>query len=64
MSNKNYKKYESQKKWQEKNGLIPKTYKLNKTLVEEFKEICDKTGVSQAGKLSELMEKFIKENES
>lgn len=55
------KKYESQQKWQEKAGLIPKTYKLNKSLVEQFKEACEITGVTQANKLSELMKNFINE---
>lgn len=61
MSNENRKKYESQRRWQEKNGFIPKTYKLDKRLVEEFKEACDKLGISQASKLSELMCLFVKE---
>lgn len=57
MSNKN--KYESQKKWQEKNGLIPKTYKLDKEVVENFKKACEFNDVSQASKLTELMQNFI-----
>lgn len=54
-------KYESQRKWQEKTGLISKTYKLNASLVKEFKEVCEKINVSQASKLSELMQNFIDE---
>lgn len=63
----NKNKYESQHKWQDKKGLIPKTYKLNKDIVEKFKEACDMNGVSQASTISELMnvyiEKTLKEHE-
>lgn len=54
-------KYKNQQKWQEKAGLIPKTYKLNKNLVEQFKAACELAGVTQANKLSELMKNFINE---
>lgn len=52
-------KYESQQKWQEKNNLVSKTYKLNKIVVDQFKEACEKNGVTQASKLTELMQNFI-----
>lgn len=47
------------KKYQEKAGMISKSYKLKRTLVEEFAEACDKAGVSQASQLSKMMEGFI-----
>ena len=46
-------------KYQEKAGIISKSYKLKRTLVEEFAGACDKAGVSQAAQLSKMMEEFI-----
>jgi len=36
------KKQRPQDKWDEKAGLVPKTYKINKEVAEEFKEACKK----------------------
>ncbi len=47
-------------KYQEKVGLISKSYKLKKELVEQFAESCEAAGVSQAAQLSKMMENFIK----
>lgn len=55
-------KYESQNKWAEKNNVVCKSYKLNKKLIEEFKETCELNGISQASKLTELMRNFINES--
>ena len=41
------KKIRPQDKWNKKAGLISKSYKLKKDLVEEFAMACEKTGVSQ-----------------
>lgn len=49
------------KKYQEKAGYVAKSYKLKKDLVRRFADACGAAGVTQAGKLSELMERFIKE---
>lgn len=51
-------------KYQKKAGLINKSYKLKKELVDEFKETCDVLGVSQASALTGLMKQFISENRS
>lgn len=48
-------------KYHQKIGLISKSYKLKQELVERFAAACDKAGVSQAAKISELMEQFIRE---
>lgn len=48
-------------KYHQKIGLISKSYKLKQELVERFAAACDKAGVSQAAKISELMEQFIME---
>ncbi len=48
-------------KYARKVGLISKSYKLKREVVEEFAEACEKAGVSQAGKLTELMRAFAEE---
>jgi hypothetical protein len=53
-----------QDRWQRRNGLTAKSYKLRETLVEEFAEACKLTGVSQAGQLSSLMQTYINEVKS
>lgn len=47
------------KKYQEKVGLIAKSYKIRKDLAEEFKQACERYGVSQAAQITELMQMFI-----
>lgn len=48
-------------KWQKKVGIISKSFKLKKELTEEFKEACEKAGVSQASQISKMMREFIDE---
>ncbi len=50
-----------QDKWNEKAGLISKSYKLKRELTEEFALACDAAGVSQAGQISRMMREFIKQ---
>lgn len=47
-----------QDKWNAKAGYISKSYKLKKEVVEKFAAACKKNGISQAGKLTELMKEF------
>lgn len=47
-------------KYQEKVGLISKTYKLKRETVERFAKSCEAAGVSQSAQLSKMMEDFIK----
>lgn len=54
------KKIRAQDKWDQKAGLIAKTYKLKKKTVEEFKEACDKMGVSVGPQLEKIMEDYIR----
>lgn len=56
------KKIRPQDKWNAKAGLISKSYKLKRELVEEFADACEKVGVSQAGQLSTMMREFIEKN--
>ena len=48
-------------KCQKKAGWMSKSYKLKREVVEAFAEACEQAGVSQAGKLTELMKGFIEE---
>ena len=48
-------------KYQKKIGLISKSYKIKKDVAERFAEACEAAGVSQASKITELMEEFIKQ---
>lgn len=50
-------------KYQKKAGWMSKSYKLKREVVEAFAEACEQAGVSQAGKLTELMKEFINEVE-
>ena len=46
MQNSEEKKNRPQDKWDEKAGLVPKTYKVDKEVAEEFKEVCKEVGVA------------------
>ena len=46
-------------KYQNKVGLVSKSYKLKKDLVEQFAKACEIAGISQAGQISKMMIEFI-----
>lgn len=46
-------------KYQEKVGLISKSYKIKKSLADDFAKACEVKGISQAKQLSLMMEEFI-----
>ena len=51
-------------RYQKKAGYKTKGFKLKGNLADRFAAACDKQGVSQAAKISELMEQFISEVEN
>lgn len=51
-------------RYQKKAGYKVKGFKLKGDLADRFATACDKAGVSQAAKISELMEQFINEVEN
>ena len=55
------KKRRPQDKWDEKAGMISKTYKVNKNVAEEFQKACKKSSVSMGAQLTKMMEQFIQE---
>lgn len=48
------------RQYEKKVGLISRSYKLKKSIVEAFKEACEKQGVSQASVLSAYMVEYAK----
>ena len=50
-------------KYQKTTGYKVKGFKLKGDVAERFEKACEAAGVSQASKITELMEKFIKEQE-
>lgn len=54
------------RKYEAKTGMITKSYKLKKEIVEEFKVACEKAGSNQSKELTRMMLEFIekqKENQ-
>ena len=48
------------RQYEKKVGLISRSYKLKKSIVESFKEACEKNGVSQASVLSAYMVEYAR----
>ena len=48
------------RQYEKKVGLISRSYKLKKSIVEAFKEACERQGVSQASVLSAYMVEYAK----
>lgn len=46
-------------KYQKKVGIVAKSYKIKKSLADEFKVACEKAGVSQASQITKMMQEFI-----
>ncbi len=55
------KRVRPQDRWNAKAGLISKSYKLQREIVEQFAEACEAAGVSQAAQLTRMMKAFIEE---
>ena len=55
------KKERPQDRWNKKNGLVAKSYRLKKDIVDAFTLACEKRGVSQSGQLTAMMQAFIDE---
>ena len=50
-----------QDKWNEEHGLVSRSYKLQKEIADEFKNTCEKVGISQKKQLETMMIQFIEE---
>lgn len=52
-------KTKASEKWQKKAGYIVKSFKIKGDIAEKFALACEKAGISQARKITELMESFV-----
>lgn len=55
------KKKRRQDTWNERNGLVSRSYKLQKEIADNFKTTCEKVGISQKQQLETMMMDFIRE---
>lgn len=46
-------------KYTKKVGIVAKTYKLKKTLADEFADACERAGTNQSAQMSKMMKEFI-----
>ena len=49
-------------KYEKSQGIIAKSFKMKRTLADEFKATCDRVGVGQAATITRLMQEFIDSN--
>ena len=56
------KKIRPQDKWNAAHGLVTVSYKLTKSIADEFSEACKAAGVSKKSQLEKMMREFIKQN--
>jgi len=45
--------------WNEKNGLVSRSYKLQKNIADDFAKACEDAGVSKKSQLEKMMLEFI-----
>lgn len=55
-------KIRPQDRWDAKNGIISKTFKVNKNVAEDFQATCKRLGVGMGPQLTKLMQQFIEQN--
>ena len=55
------KKIRPQDRWDEKAGIVAKTYKVDKQVAEKFKAVCSEVGKGQGPVITKLMKQFIEE---
>ncbi len=54
-------KFKYQKKYEDKAGIVAKSFKLKKTVVDEFQETCKRLDVPMSKQLTSLMLDFVAE---
>lgn len=57
----NKKKKRPQDKWDEKAGVVSKTYKVDRKAAEEFQVACKKSSVAMGTQLTKMMKEFIEQ---
>lgn len=56
-------KIRPQDKWDEKAGIVARTYKIDKATSEAFKETCNRLKLGQGPTITRLMNEFIREHQ-
>ena len=56
------KKKRPQDRWDEKAGMISKTYKVNKKVAEEFEAAFKEKGIGMGVQLTNMMKEFVENN--
>lgn len=56
------KKIRPQDRWNKKNGYISKSFKMYRSLADEFKAVTDSQGKTQSEVIQQLMRDYIKQN--
>lgn len=56
------KKIRPQDKWNAAHGLVTVSYKLTKSIADEFGEACAAAGISKKAQLEKMMKEFIRQN--
>jgi hypothetical protein len=49
-------------KYRASQGIIKKSFNIKREVADEFKEACDRAGISQGKALNDFVEQFIKEH--
>ena len=49
-----------QDRWDAKKGIAAKTYKIDKQVAENFKQVCKQVGVGMGPQLTIMMQEFIR----
>lgn len=55
-------KYSAQERYEKKNGITVKSFKIKHDLADEFRVACKRVGESQASVISKLMREFIEQH--
>lgn len=50
------------RKYEKKVGIVAKSFKIKKELVDEFKIACEREGVSQSGQITKMIQEFVNES--
>lgn len=58
------KKIRPQDKWNAKHGLVTVSYKLTKSIADEFANACAGAGISKKAQLEKMMKDFIEQKKN
>ncbi len=58
------KKKRPQDRWDAKNGMISKNFKVDKATAEEFQATCKRLGITMGPQITRMMREFIEANKT